>query len=139
MDTVLQTLLSWQFVLFCLALAAMVFVLRKIAEYAMANWAAAKDSKLWKDLLLPILPIVLGPVAAFFAKRYPYPENLQSPSGRMAFGLVAGLLSGLVYRIIKSVLASKLPALLNKLPGAAVPPVEPTEPAAPPPEDTTKE
>ena len=116
MDAVLQALLSWQFVLFCLAISAIVFVVRKFVEYAMENWASvAKESKLWKELILPILPIMLGTVCALLAKRYPYPDGLTTISARMAFGLVAGLLSGLVYRVVKGTLTSKLSGLISSL------------------------
>lgn len=47
MDTILQTLFSWQFLIFGSAIAAVMFVIRKIIEYAMANWSPlAKESKL---------------------------------------------------------------------------------------------
>ena len=68
----------------------------------------SKNSKLWKELILPVLPVVLGPTAAFLAKQYPYPNGLSSGSARVAFGLVAGLLSGLVYRVLKSALGYKI-------------------------------
>jgi hydrogenase-4 membrane subunit HyfE len=128
MDTVLQALLSWQFVLFCLAVSAIVFVVRKFAEYAMENWAAAaKESKLWRELILPILPIVLGTACAFLAKKYPYPDGLNTGSARIAFGLVAGLLSGLVYKVVKGTLSSKLAGLVSSVGGTAAP-----APSAPP-------
>lgn len=114
MDTILQALLSWQFVLFCLAVSAIVFVVRKVAEYAMANisWAA-KESKLWTDLILPILPIVVGLAYAFLAKKYPYPDGISAESARITFGLVAGSLASLVYRAVKSVIVSKLNGVIN--------------------------
>ncbi len=68
----------------------------------------AKNSKLWKELILPVLPVLLGPTAAYLAKTYPYPGGLTSGSARVAFGLVAGLLSGLVYRVLKSALGYKI-------------------------------
>lgn len=110
MDTMLQALLSWQFLLFCLALAAVTFVVRKIAEYVLDNPSvpASKSSKLWQALILPIMPVVLGSVGGYFADKYPYPEGLGMSSGRIVFGLVAGLLSGLVYRVINSFLSSKI-------------------------------
>lgn len=110
MDTMLEALLSWQFLLFCLALAAVTFVVRKIAEYVLDNPSvpASKNSKLWTALILPILPVVLGSIGGYFADKYPYPEGLGHSSGRVVFGLVAGLLSGLVYRVINAFLSSKI-------------------------------
>lgn len=75
----------------------------------MANWApAAKESKLWNELLLPILPVVLGSVGALVFKTYPYPDNLTTSGSRFIFGLVAGLLSTLFYRVIKALLVQKI-------------------------------
>jgi hypothetical protein len=109
----LQALLSWQFLLYCLSIAAIIFVVRKVVEYALDNpkiptGKMNKKSKFWRELILPILPVVIGPLGALLAKQYPYPEGLSSLSGRLAFGLVAGLLSGLVYRLVSSFLLSKL-------------------------------
>ena len=109
MDNIFQTLLSWQFVLFCLGLTAIVFIVRKTFEYVLANVSSfAKSSKVWKELILPIFPIVLGPLVAYIAKEYPYGDTLKFTSGRLMFGLVAGLLSGLMYRVIKSFLTTKI-------------------------------
>lgn len=109
MDTIFQALFSWQFLLFCLAIAAVLFIIRRVFEYVMeTRHVGASESKLWKELILPILPVVLGPTAAYFAQQYPYPAGLNSGSARVAFGLVAGLLSGLVYRVLKSALGYKI-------------------------------
>jgi hypothetical protein len=114
MDTILQTLLSWQFVFFSLGVAACVFVVRKIVEYLMANWAAAaKESKLWTELLLPILPVIMGAGGAVLLKMFPYPAGLTAASGRFVFGLVAGLLSTLLYRVINSLLGQKIVSIVS--------------------------
>lgn len=109
MDTIFQALFSWQFLLFCLAIAAVLFVIRRIFEYLMdTRKIDAKNSKFWKDLILPILPVIIGPTAAYIAHQYPYPGGLSSSAARVAFGLVAGLLSGLVYRVLKSMLGYRI-------------------------------
>lgn len=108
MDPILQTLFSWQFVIFSMAIAAIMFVLRTITEYIMSNCSAtAKESKLWNDLLLPILPVLIGPTAAVLIKKFPYPDGLTTSSSRLIFGLVAGLLSTLLYRVFKALLMQK--------------------------------
>ena len=115
MDSALQALLSWQFVLFCVAVSAITFIVRSTVDYILNNTGhLAKDNHLWTNLILPILPIVLGPVGAFFAEQYPYPLEITSASGRIAFGLCAGLLAGLVWRWIKAVIGNKMTALIKK-------------------------
>lgn len=110
MDPILGMLLSWQFVVFALAIAALLFVIRKVIEFSLQNWfkISAKNKKVWHDLILPILPVLLGGLCGFLFKTYPYPNQLSSAGSRVIFGLVAGLMSGLLYRVIKSLLFSKI-------------------------------
>jgi len=108
MDPILSTLLSWQFVFFSLGIAAGVFVIRKIVEYLMANYPIiSKESKLWTDLLLPILPVLLGAGSAVLFRMFPYPAGLSTWSGRFIFGLVAGFLSSMLYRTVHALLIQK--------------------------------
>lgn len=112
MDTAFQTLLSYQFLLFCLAVSTLTYVITVIVDYAFnTKGYVAKENHLWSDLILPILPIVLGTLGAMIAKKYPYPVEIVSVSGRFAFGLVAGLLSGFVWRWVKALISNKMTAL----------------------------
>lgn len=122
MDTILQAFLSWQFLAFALAVGAVVFVIRQFFEYWMATWwplkdwaAANKESKLWRGLILPILPVILGQVGALLAVNYPYPEGFGSTSGRLVWGLVAGFTSGMFVRLYRSFLASKTAEFADKV------------------------
>ncbi len=121
MDNVLQTLFTWQFILFCLAVFGITLVLRRFFEFIIANYNfAPKGSKLWKawrDLVLPILPAVVGIMFAIIAKAYPYPVDMKAMSARVAWGLAAGLLSGLGYRVVNSFVTS---FIQSKLPGTIV-------------------
>lgn len=111
MDTVFQALVSWQFVLFCLGVAAVTFILRKCIEFFVLDnpkMPGTRSSKFWTELVLPTFPVVFGCLTGLLATQYPYPETLQSAGGRMTFGLVAGLFSGLIYRVAKSFFATKL-------------------------------
>lgn len=107
----LSIFLTWQFLIFCLGLSAITFVVRKIVEYLMLCFPGLLGSKfsiLWKSVLLPIGPVVNGAIAGVLADSFPYPESLGTSSyGRFSFGLVAGLFSGLVYRIVVELLKSK--------------------------------
>lgn len=118
MDSILSTLLSWQFVVFGLAVVAALFVFRRIVEYTLdIYFKVDKQSKLykfWTELLLPTLPMLLGSGGAVLISTFPYPNDLTTVGSRFVFGLVAGLMSGLLYRIIKSTLVNKLHSLKKK-------------------------
>ena len=114
MDSILEMLLSWQFIVFALAIAALIFVIRQSVEYFIVK---LKIKKIWNNLFLPILPVIVGGLLGFLLKTYPYPNGVTTIEGRTIFGLVAGLMSGLLYRVIKSLLFSKItvePAEENK-------------------------
>ncbi len=130
MDTILQTLLSWQFLIFGTAVAAIMFVIRKIIEYAIVNWTPlSKESKLWNDLILPILPVIIGSCGALLFKTYPYPDGLTTSGGRFIFGLVAGLLSTLIYRVTKAMINQKISGAAAVVTGTPDAPVDPVQDA----------
>lgn len=121
MDTILQILLSWQFITFGLAIAAVVFVIRKIVEYLMETYTSlSKETKLWNHLMLPILPVLLGVLSSYFFKTFPYPGGLSATDSRVIFGLVAGLFSGLIYRIVNGLLGEKITSAFQSLTNKAV-------------------
>ncbi len=122
MDTVLQAFLSWQFLFFCIAIGAVVFVIRQFAEFAMENWwpfkgwaSANSNAKFWREFLLPVSPIFLGTMGSWIASEYPYPEGFSGSSGRFVFGLVAGFSSGLIVKLYNSFLASKVSEFAEKI------------------------
>ena len=125
MDPILQVLLSWQFVLFGLAVAMVMYVFRLIVEYiaGAAKFDLAK-SKLWNELVLPILPIALGALGAWLVTAFPYPGFTPNAAGvvargdRLIFGLVAGGFSTMMYRVIKALLYQKMVDTANSLSGA---------------------
>lgn len=104
MDNIITTLLSWQFISFGLAISAILFVLKTVIEF----WKTIREAKLWKEVFLPILPVIIGSAGAVVLSSYPYPENITTVSARLVFGLIAGLFSGLIYRIIKALIIQKV-------------------------------
>ncbi len=114
MDPILQTLLSWQFILFSLSIVAVVLVVKTVVEYVMSVYAAAaKESKLWNKLILPILPIVWGGLQGLMLRKFPYPDALTHAGDRVMFGLVAGLLSTFIYSVVKGLLGQKIGAMFG--------------------------
>ena len=102
MNPILQTLFGWQFVIFGLTIAAIVSVIRTIVEYSIG-----RDVRVWESLVKPILPIILGAFLGLVFVTFPYPDELTNSLDRVVFGMVAGLLSGLIYRLIKAFLSPK--------------------------------
>lgn len=124
MDPILQVLLSWQFMLFGLAVAMVVYVLRLIVEYIASSFKYdLSKSKFWNDLALPIIPIALGLVGAWLLTTFPYPGFTPNAAGvvargdRLIFGLVSGGFSTVMYRVIKALLYQKLVDTANNLTG----------------------
>ncbi len=113
MDDILKVLFGLPFIFFCLAISAVTVVTRKIIEYILEHprVPTSKKSKIWNELVLPIAPVIIGPVWAFFAPTYPFSATLTNAHGRVIIGLVAGLLSGLVYRVVKAFVVKDVPAI----------------------------
>ena len=106
MNPILQTLFGWQFVIFGLTIAAIVYIIRTIVEYVIG-----RNVRVWESLIKPILPIILGALLGLVFVTFPYPDQLTNNMDRLVFGMVAGLLSGLIYRLIKAFLSPKISIL----------------------------
>lgn len=132
MDALLAVFISWQFLFFCLGIAALTFVFRKLLEFTILDNPSLpgnRNSRVWRELILPILPVIFGGFAGYLAKMYPYPMGLVNSSyGRISFGLVAGLLSGLIYRVIFAILRAKITLATDPYPGYPGYPPYPTYP-----------
>jgi hypothetical protein len=114
--------LTWQFVLFSLGLVAIIFVIRTTLQYFFQSLVF---SKLWNNLILPIAPIIIGGSLSVLLKAYPTPAGFTSSGDHLIFGAVAGLLSGLIFSVIKGTLGSSIQALVSSL-GIPIPPSPPT-------------
>jgi len=113
MDTALQALLSYQFILLCLSIAAITYVFKLTTQFFILdrpNMPGSRTSAFWTEVLLPIFPLFIGTIIGWLIKTSLYPEMVTGTAGRIFFGLVAGLLSGLVYRVVWGMIKSKIPA-----------------------------
>lgn len=120
MDPILQVLLSYQMIIFGLAVVAVVFVIRKIVEYIMETFfPKGLTSHFYNDVILPIMPILLGVIAGIFFRKFPYPDGLTTFGDRIIFGMVAGLLSSLIYRVVKSLLFQKIQVFTSSISNSA--------------------
>ena len=103
------------------AIFAITYVFRIIIEYCIKG---APNSNVWNHLLLPLIPLCVGAISAVFAKMYPDPLGT-SIFAREAYGLTAGLLSGLVYKMLKGYIKAQFPSvsLASPIVATAPPPL----------------
>ena len=99
---VLDQLLTVENIMLAMAIVALVWIQRKGFELLMAR--LGKDvtkSKLWQEFFVPLGPLATG-VSIMLIPGVPVPEMFAAgmPS-KAIFGLGLGLLSGLIYRLIK--------------------------------------
>lgn len=102
--------LTWQFVLFSLVVAVIMYVTRTILEYCIPKLI---DTRLWNSLLLMLLPVFIGAGLGGWWKMYPYATGLTTISEHVGYGAVAGLLSTLLFKIIKELLMQKMGGMLG--------------------------
>lgn len=101
---IIEQFFTFPMVAFCLVIWVLTWLQRKLVERYIK---AAKDSWLWREILLPLGPVATGIIMAVLIKTFPYPESWNSMSGRVAFGLVCGLISSKIYRIFKKTFEKK--------------------------------
>lgn len=112
----LSTFTGWQFLFLSTFIAGITLVIRKVIEYYILdnpNLPGDKKSKIWTSLVLPLTPLVIGCLFGWLVSGYPYPDGITHVSARIALGMVAGMLSGSVYRVIKELLVKQAPEALQ--------------------------
>jgi F0F1-type ATP synthase membrane subunit b/b' len=109
MDFDFSMFLSWQAVLFCLGIYAIVYVIRTALETFIAK---IKDNRYWRELALPVMGIIIGIGLGAAFSGIPMPDGISTISARMTFGAVCGLLSSFVYNRIKSWIKSKTETII---------------------------
>jgi hypothetical protein len=100
----MSELFSVAFLVFALAIAALTFVVRKVVEFSTTTRG---QNRIWRDLILPVLPILIGTLLAMPSAFAPFAAPFSGMLGRMLVGAVAGLLSGFVFRWAKAFLKRK--------------------------------
>src|SRR5271154_6448101 len=115
MNAILAIILSYQFIFLALGLAIITYVIRTIIDYAILdnpNLPGTKNSRIWRSLILPLMPIAIGAGSSFFFHKYAYtfPDGVNTTSAQFIFCLAAGALSSVVFRVIKELLLSNINA-----------------------------
>lgn len=105
LDSVFQAFINMQTVIVCLAVYLMTFVIRKVVE---GFWKGAKANHYWREVWLPIGPIVNGGLIGLMAKTFVWPAVIgTSLSGRIMYGAICGVFSALLYARVRSFISNK--------------------------------
>jgi hypothetical protein len=109
MDVFAQLLVLENIVL-CLSIVALVWVQRKLAEMLIPSLlkSGTKAHKWWSEFFVPLGPIGTGGLLTLMPQ-LPVPEIFAgSLMSRMIFGIFLGLISGLVFRLVKKNFLDKI-------------------------------
>ena len=102
--------LSWQFVMFSLFVATIMYVLRTILEFFIPKLTVFV---LWNSLLLMILPVFIGAGLGRLLTSYPFANGFTTITEHVGYGAVAGLLSTVLFKVIKELLIGKVSGVVN--------------------------
>ena len=133
--------LTWQFVMFSLFVSVIMFVIRTVLEYFVPK---LKTLKIWNSLLLLLLPVFIGATLGGLLKMYPYATGLTTTVEHVGYGSVAGMMSTILFKIIKELLINKVTSIFGGIGGQPMPPQQPPGgmmgvPPQPPPMTADKE
>ena len=133
MEQALLGLFSIPFFAYSLVVAISILMIRSVTETFLKKLKSILPEKIeevlidfWNEWILRGLPIFIGGILAYFVSQYPFPDPFSnSVSGKVFFGIIAGLFSSKVYCFTKFYARKYIPENIkqkfNKLP------IEPTE------------
>jgi hypothetical protein len=98
----LSIFFRWEPILFGMAVFSIILVLRRIVE---GSYEPIKGNHWWK-VFLSVAPALVG-VLLSLTSIMPIPKDMQRYE--TLYGLVIGMFSGVIYRIVKATIRSKWP------------------------------
>lgn len=134
MDQAISNFVGWHTLVFALACWILTFITRRVVETAVPSAKKVADAnhpevtykttfaRWWNEVILYVIPVAWGGASASVATMYPFPEGIESLSGRLFFGVVVGFFSGFLYKLLKKALLKKFDIVSeDELPSAKAP------------------
>jgi len=117
MEQALVSIFTLSFLVFSIVIAISVSAFRSIIEaifhkleIVIPDKAEVIIKDLWREWIVRALPVVVGGLFAYIFVSYPVPaEFAASMSGRVFFGMIAGLFSSTIYSFCKFYIKKYLP------------------------------
>lgn len=100
-DKTFSDLFTWPVLFFCVGLYLITEIFRRVGNRLLAK--SEKGLWWWREVVLVVLPALIGALFALGMTRYPYPQGVNSDGVRFFFGLVCGGCNSLVVRVAKSI------------------------------------
>lgn len=119
---------GWPTLVFCLGIYFAVFVVRKIVAGVSPK---VEGSHYWREVVMPIMPVIFGALASLAATKYPLPAFISSTSSRLFLGAVMGGASGWTYKIFKALIKKQFGIDVSSSASSPPPPPAPSEEAKP--------
>lgn len=101
----LNSLLTLPFIIFCVMIMLLTKLFSKIIEALAVKIAIILPDKwepwwvwLWKEVVLPVTPLVFGGLLGYLIADYPYPDQFsQSLTSRVFIGITGGIAAAWLY------------------------------------------
>jgi len=109
-----SAIFNFQTVYFCLAIYVVTYLIRRVTE---GTWGivvqrevrkSSIPNRIWAEIVVPILPILVGGGLSFAAKTFVWPDfTMKTKLARVIYGCICGLFSAFIYNRIRGWLKSK--------------------------------
>jgi len=103
-------------VVFMLAIWFFTFGIRRVVE---KTWPGVVTRVMWQDVVLPMMPPLLGAFCAAVMYKFPFLDRLPTWGTRAFYGCVGGGGSGVLYRVIKALVKARYGVNLSMTPEAS--------------------
>jgi hypothetical protein len=114
-NSLASVIFNVQTIYFCLAIYVVTYLIRRVFE---GTWGiivqqgevkkGALPARIWAEVIVPILPILVGGGLSFAAKTFVWPDfSMKTKLARVLYGCICGLFSAFIYNRIRGWLKSK--------------------------------
>ena len=109
-----SAIFNFQTIYLCLAIYVLTYLIRRLFEGTWKVLVQQGDVKkgalpvrIWAEVVVPVLPIILGGVLSFAAKTFVWPDYaMKTKLARVIYGCICGLFSAFIYNRIRGWLKS---------------------------------
>jgi hypothetical protein len=114
-NSLASVIFNVQTIYLCLAIYVLTYLIRRVIEGTWGILVQQGDLKkgsvvarIWSEIVVPVLPILIGGGLSFAAKTFVWPDfAIKTKLARFLYGCICGLFSAFIYNRIRGWLKSK--------------------------------